>query len=128
MSNDQFEYLIKVLRAVYRGRTSIALPLVADLGQAERDDWYRLVDILRDLLYDAGVSDGTLLQITSSDLVRVAVERAKLRHAVSTCGDSEYVRLNRPILDLLDRQIESYLRMLPSSIVDEAREMTNAPI
>jgi hypothetical protein len=57
MSEEEFQHFIVVLRAVYMGRTSIALPLLADLSAAERSDWYRLADLFRTLIGEPSCAD-----------------------------------------------------------------------
>lgn len=66
-----------------------------------------------------------------SRLAGLAVDRARLQRAISTaaaCGDSGWVRENRPRLELLDRRIEALKRVLRPEVVAEARDLTNAAI
>jgi hypothetical protein len=64
-------------------------------------------------------------------LARLAVSRGRLQRAIATahaCGDSDYVRENRPDLDLLERKIDALVKCLRPEVVEDAREITNAPI
>lgn len=64
-------------------------------------------------------------------LANAAMSRARILEAVSTaraCGDNDYIRENRPLLDLLDKEIERMKKEFPLEVVQLARELTNAPI
>lgn len=65
------------------------------------------------------------------ELANLAVSRARLRRGMSTadsCGDYEWVRNNRLAMMELDDKIEKALEILPPTVIEDARELTNAPI
>ncbi len=64
-------------------------------------------------------------------LINLAMTRARLREAISTaraCGNNEYCKYDYLELEIIDKRIDSLVKVLNPRIVEKAREMTNAPI
>jgi hypothetical protein len=64
-------------------------------------------------------------------LAKLATYRARMQQAIGVarvCGDIEYVRDKRPDLEACDRRIESLKRVVRPEVLQEAHEITNAPI
>lgn len=64
-------------------------------------------------------------------LAKLAVRRSRLERGIATaraCGDYDWCRGKSEELELLHKKINALVKCLPGSVVDEAREITNAPI